>query len=186
MRRLKILDCVFMWHSQSVLGWPIEGLENISINTDYIELSVVFVCSGDVSSKHAVSPLSRSTLCARWPMFTPKIRFPARSLARPVRLIVAQQGPGLAKQWPGSAAEIPRFLGHPELLRPEIGWLVWGCDTLCPNIVPDIQCWRSVLCWVTINNISLQSKLIIRVWTLECDPSPRIDTCDPTPGVLWS
>ena len=169
MQRLKILDCEFMWHSQSeqsqhstapcarVTNW---GLENISINIDYIELSVVFVCSGDVSSKHAVSPLSRSTLCARWSMFTPKIRFPARSLARAVRLIAAQQGPGLAKQWPGSAAEIPRFLGHPELFRPEIGWLVWGCDTLCPNIVPDIQCWRSVLCWVTINNISLQSKLI--------------------------
>ena len=34
------------------------------------------------------------------------------------------------------------------------------CVKLCTNIVPDIQCWRSVLCWVTINNISLQSKLI--------------------------
>ena len=134
MQRLKILDCEFMWHSQSeqsqhstapcarVTNW---GLENISINIDYIELSVVFVCAGDVSSKHAVSPLSRSTLCARWPMFTPKIRFPARSLARPVRLIAAQQGPGLAKQWPGSAAEIPEISGTPG--APQAGdWVAGG------------------------------------------------------------
>ena len=136
MQRLKILDCEFMWHSQSeqsqhstapcarVTNW---GLENISINIDYIELSVVFVCSGDVSSKHAVSPLSRSTLCARWPMFTPKIRFPARSLARPVRLIAAQQGPGAGQQLPGSVEEIPEISVTPGLSStfhgaPQAGW----------------------------------------------------------------
>ena len=135
----------------SVFGWPIEGFENISINTDYIELSVVFVWSGDVSSKHAVSPLSpRSTLCARWPVFTPEIRFPTRSLARPVIVIASQRWPGLAKHRPGSVARSGDT--GASIQAPEIGWL--GVTVSLPLI------WRSVLCWVTINNISLQSKLI--------------------------
>ena len=137
----------------SVLGWPIEGLENISINTDYIELSVVFVCSGDVSSKHALSALH--PLCPMAGVYSrDQISNKKPRPARHCDCLSAVAGAGQTQ----TGSPIHQGL----TFNISSGDWVWRC--LCPNIAPDIHCvywcWRSVLCWVTINNILLQSKLI--------------------------
>ena len=147
------------------------------------------MCSGDVSSKHAECPLSAlHPLCPMAGVYS-RDQISNKKPRLAVIVIASQQWTGAGA---GQTLDQTRVSGDiPGLSSSSWVWHV-TCDGVralsiqtsplifsarCSVLVPGCA-----LCWVTINNISLQSKLIFTSeyeHCTECDTSPRIDTCDP-------